>query len=101
MENLKKYTVEELCEMTNEVRAKKKNRYVTNWYKLIMDEVEKGEYTVNLYCCDWDCEEGEPNSSVLEAIETIKTIFKGIKIEEDGDDYCASWTATWDNNDVD
>lgn len=94
------YTLKQLYDMTNEVYIKKYNRYVNTWYKEIMDASKIGEFEVTLFVCDWDCDEGEARVVVTDALDRIKELFKGINIEEDGDNYLVYYNVSWNADDL-
>jgi len=93
---LPRSSLKELYDKTKSVYDKKFNRYVAEWYKVIMGAASIGEFEGTLYVCDWDCEEGEVRQVVNDALDEIKDIFAGIKIEEDGDRYITYYNVSWD-----
>jgi len=92
---LKPFTLQELYDKTKAVYDKKFNRYVNDWYFEIMKNANKGVFDVTLFVCDWDCEEGEPMKVVEDAIEKIKELFDGVKVEQGGDGYLVYYEVSW------
>ena len=92
-------SVKHLYTMTKESYDAMFNKHVKEFYKEIMVESKKGHYTT--YLCPRDYEDNccQPLRVVFDAIEHIKTLFKGIQIVTvddngvcDGDYFEADWS---------
>jgi len=80
--NYTSITVEELYNMTKANHDKIFNKHVKEFYADIMRECKKGYYEVILCPRDYEDQCNEPLRAVYDAVEHIRTLFKGIKIVE-------------------
>jgi hypothetical protein len=96
-----KSSVQNLYAMTKANYDQIFDKHVKEFYKDIMAEAKKGYYEVILCPRDYEDQCNEPLRAVYDAVEHIRTLFKGIKIVENDDNpgqMCDGYyfDASWD-----
>jgi hypothetical protein len=83
--NYKNSSVQDLYAMTKANYDQIFDKHVKGFYKDIMAEAKKGYFEAILCPQDYEDQCNEPLQAVYDAVEHIRTLFKGIKIVENDD----------------